>query len=175
MKQQVLANRPICGSLLLLCSLPTITGYVMTDSNIRMAVSEWLSDATAAEAKYGHISTWKTGRVTDMSYLFCARRSEIIYTNCIVSTTVYGCTCAETYTWRGNTYSGCSTVDYHQPWCGTSSSDCALSLRIAPPVSGIPCGCPGFATIICSASFLEMFRWWTIWLCWSCWSCWSCW
>ena len=38
MKQQVLANRPICGSLLLLCSLPTITGYVETDSSIRTAV-----------------------------------------------------------------------------------------------------------------------------------------
>ena len=36
-------------------------GYVMTDSNIRTAVAAWLSDATAAEATYGHISTWETG------------------------------------------------------------------------------------------------------------------
>ena len=47
-------------------------GYVMTDSNIYTARDAWLADATAAEATYGHISTWVTGGVTDMSYLFCA-------------------------------------------------------------------------------------------------------
>ena len=45
-------------------------GYVMTDSTIRTAVAAWLADATAAEATYGHISTWETGGVTDMSELF---------------------------------------------------------------------------------------------------------
>ena len=44
----------------------------MTDNSIRAAVKEWVSDATAAEATYGHISTWQTGGVTDMSWLFCA-------------------------------------------------------------------------------------------------------
>ena len=44
----------------------------MTDSNFRTAVTAWLANATAAEATYGHISTWETGGVTDMSYLFCA-------------------------------------------------------------------------------------------------------
>ena len=68
--KQILANRPIWGSLLLLCSLPTTTGYVMTDSNIRTAVSLWRSDRTAAIQKYGHISAWDTSRVTDMGYLF---------------------------------------------------------------------------------------------------------
>ena len=67
--KQILANRPIWGSLLLLCSLPTITGF-MTDSNIRTAVSLWRSDRTAAIQKYGHISAWDTSRVTDMGYLF---------------------------------------------------------------------------------------------------------
>ena len=42
------------------------------DSDIRTAVAAWLSDATAAEATYGHISGWDTSQVTDMSYLFCA-------------------------------------------------------------------------------------------------------
>ena len=51
---------------------PRPTGYAMDDSNIRTAVAAWLSDATAAEATYGHISTWETSGVTDMSYLFCA-------------------------------------------------------------------------------------------------------
>ena len=49
-----------------------LSGYVMTDSNIRTAVAAWFSDASAAETTYGHISTWDTSGVTDMSYLFCA-------------------------------------------------------------------------------------------------------
>ena len=36
----------------------------MTDSNIRTAVDAWLANPTAAEATYGHISTWETGGVT---------------------------------------------------------------------------------------------------------------
>ena len=50
-----------------------LTGYVMTDSNIKTAVEAWLSDSAAAEATYGHISTWETGGVTDMSCLFTAK------------------------------------------------------------------------------------------------------
>ena len=50
---------------------PTINN-LMTDSNFRTAVTAWLANATAAEATYGHISTWETGGVTDMSYLFSA-------------------------------------------------------------------------------------------------------
>ena len=46
-------------------------GYVMDNSNIYTARDAWLSDATAAEATYGHISTWETSGVTDMSWLFC--------------------------------------------------------------------------------------------------------
>ena len=60
----------------LLCvmsSLEAVAGsYVMTDSNIRTAVWDWLSDSAAAEAAYGHISTWETSGVTDMKNLFCA-------------------------------------------------------------------------------------------------------
>ena len=40
---------------------PRPTGYAMDDSNINTAVAAWLADATAAEATYGHISTWETG------------------------------------------------------------------------------------------------------------------
>ena len=46
-------------------------GYAMDDSTIRTAVAAWLSNPTAAAATYGHISTWETGGVTDMSHLFC--------------------------------------------------------------------------------------------------------
>ena len=34
-----------------------LSGYVMTDSNIRTAVDAWLANPTAAESTYGHIST----------------------------------------------------------------------------------------------------------------------
>ena len=44
----------------------------MDDTTIRTAVTAWLADATAAEATYGHISTWETEGVTDMSEFFCA-------------------------------------------------------------------------------------------------------
>ena len=47
-----------------------LSGYVMTDSNIRTAVAAWLADASAAESTYGHISTWDVSGVTDMSMLF---------------------------------------------------------------------------------------------------------
>jgi surface protein len=46
------------------------TGNVMVNWKIKWAVNAWLADATAAEATYGHISTWQTGEVTDMSELF---------------------------------------------------------------------------------------------------------
>ena len=47
------------------------TGNVMVNWKIKQAVAAWLSNATAAQATYGHISTWDTSGVTDMSELFC--------------------------------------------------------------------------------------------------------
>ena len=47
-------------------------GEPMDDTTIRTAVDLWLSNRAAAMATYGHVSTWETGAVTDMSYLFCA-------------------------------------------------------------------------------------------------------
>ena len=46
-------------------------GVPINQATIRTAVHAWLDDASAAEAIYGHISTWDTSGVTDMSYLFC--------------------------------------------------------------------------------------------------------
>lgn len=40
------------------------------NETIREAVKEWLDDATKAESKYGHISSWDTSGVTDMTALF---------------------------------------------------------------------------------------------------------
>jgi len=57
------------------CDVPR-TGNVMVNWKIKQAVAAWLSDATAAEATYGHISTWETGGVTDISYLFSKYRNS---------------------------------------------------------------------------------------------------
>ena len=53
-----------------------LAGYAMDDSSIRTAVAAWFDDRSGAEATYGHISTWKTGGVTDMSWLFCVQSVE---------------------------------------------------------------------------------------------------
>lgn len=57
----------------------TDEGYVINDnSEMQTAMSEWCSNQAAAEAKYGHISTWKTGQVTSMRqliYSHCSTRS----------------------------------------------------------------------------------------------------
>ena len=47
--------------------------FIATDITIRKAVSLWCSNRTAAEALYGHIATWETGKVTNMAFLFCVR------------------------------------------------------------------------------------------------------
>jgi len=52
------------------------SGYVMDDSTLRTAVDAWLSNPTAAEATYGHISTWDTSGVTDMNHLFRGRKGS---------------------------------------------------------------------------------------------------
>ena len=51
-----------------------LADYVMDDSSIRTAVAAWFDDRSGAESTYGHISTWATGGVTDMSWLFCGRQ-----------------------------------------------------------------------------------------------------
>ena len=63
------------GSAALLCVLSlleAVAGVALDNDSIHTAVDAWLADATAAEATYGHISTWETGGVTDMSKLFKA-------------------------------------------------------------------------------------------------------
>ena len=38
----------------------------------------WLADASAATATYGHISSWNTGQITDMSFLFCGLAPPVV-------------------------------------------------------------------------------------------------
>ena len=67
-----------------------LAGYVMDDYSIRTAVAAWFDDRSGAETTYGHISTWATGGVTDMSQLFCVRQDwmegQWWYNDCVLST-----------------------------------------------------------------------------------------
>ena len=59
----------------------TADGYVISgNEELETAVSEWCSDEAAAEANYGHISTWNTGAVTSMAhlvYLYCSTKDGL--------------------------------------------------------------------------------------------------
>ena len=37
-----------------------------------------------------------------------------------------GCACADSYTYEGRTYTGCTTYDWATAWCGTVDSDCGI-------------------------------------------------
>ena len=80
--------------------------YVMkNDKELQTAVSSWCSDEAAAEAKYGHISTWDTGRVTSMYRLF--------YSHCSTKRTFN----ADISAWDGKCggrESSASFVSHHQ-------------------------------------------------------------
>ncbi len=47
--------------------------YAFTQSDIQTAVDAWCSDPIAATATYGHITTWNTVNVTNMSGLFSGK------------------------------------------------------------------------------------------------------
>jgi hypothetical protein len=52
------------GAAALLCVaslLEAVDGIALDDSTIRTAVTAWFDNQPAAEATYGHISTWETG------------------------------------------------------------------------------------------------------------------
>jgi len=88
-----------------------ICGYPMTDSNIRTAVAAWFSDSAAAEATYGHISTWETGGVTDMSALFCGFASPF-----------FGCnTAKESFNEDIGAWDTSGVTDMNQMFSGASS------------------------------------------------------
>jgi len=46
------------------------------NETLKEAVKEWLEDATKAESKYGHISSWDTSEVNDMTALFYPKYSD---------------------------------------------------------------------------------------------------
>ena len=40
-------------------------------AELKAACDMWVTDQSTAQATYGHISTFGTGQITDMSWLFC--------------------------------------------------------------------------------------------------------
>ena len=68
------AARRVAVALLLAADLAAGLTAITT-SNINYAVYRWFEYRSSAESEYGHISTWDTSQVTDMSYLFCGRSS----------------------------------------------------------------------------------------------------
>ena len=59
------------------------------DSTIRLQSDSGVSNSAPVEAAYGHISTWETSGVTDMSYLFCAAELDAQhpeYDDCVQTT-----------------------------------------------------------------------------------------
>ena len=65
----------------------------MDDTLIRPTVIAWFDDRATVEATYGHISTWETGGVTDMSHLFCVRQDwmegDSGQDDCVLSTSSF--------------------------------------------------------------------------------------
>ena len=47
-----------------------------TKAHLQSAVAEWTANVTTASSVYGHISTWNTSRVTDMSWVFCGNQYD---------------------------------------------------------------------------------------------------
>merc|ERR1719421_93594 len=72
---------------------PTFFDGAFRDESIRTAVRAWAEDRAAAEATYGHISTWETEGVTDMSRLFCVRQDwmegDSWWDDCVLSTSSF--------------------------------------------------------------------------------------
>ena len=55
---------------------PTPQHIMLSSEDLRSAVTAWCGDPAAATETYGHIATWDTGRVTDMSLLFAAEYNK---------------------------------------------------------------------------------------------------
>ena len=59
-------------ALLVLLLLDGAAAFTPSRRNELLAARDaWLSDASAATATYGHISTWNTSEISDMSGVFC--------------------------------------------------------------------------------------------------------
>ena len=57
------------------CSIVSNAADVIDDSNMLAACEIWTREPSAATTTYGHISTWNTSGVTNMSFLFAEKES----------------------------------------------------------------------------------------------------
>ena len=104
--------------------------FAMDDTTIRTAVTAWLSDASAAEATYGLISTWETSGVTDISKLFQGASS---FNEDISAWDTSGVTTME------RMFEGASTFDQDLGWC--VDDDVGFSLAFTDtPCESTACG-----------------------------------
>ena len=68
-------------------SMPTLPANVMSgNAELQAAVTAWCNNSATAAKTYGHISTWNTKRVTDMSWLFSGYSSNWVRGEGICST-----------------------------------------------------------------------------------------
>ena len=136
--------------------------FAMDDTTIRTAVTAWLSDASAAEATYGLISTWETSGVTDISKLFQGASS---FNEDISAWDTSGVTTMERMfegasafnqplsDWRVDSvtsmdymFEGASTFDQDLGWCVKTGVDLAYAFKDAGCASTscgvVQGGCP---------------------------------
>ena len=72
---------------LLPTSMPTLPANAMSgNAELQAAVTAWCNNSATAATTYGHISTWNTKRVTDMSWLFTSTSSSWVEGEGICST-----------------------------------------------------------------------------------------
>jgi hypothetical protein len=56
---------------------PVSMAFIATTTTLRVAVRAWCSDETVAIDTYGHISSWDTSEVMNMSFLFGGGESQV--------------------------------------------------------------------------------------------------
>ena len=129
---------------------PTISPLAADDSTIRTAVTAWLADPTAAETTYGHISTWETGGVTDMSYLFSTgSNSGVEFFNEDI-----GAWDTSGVTSMREMFSGASAFDQDLGWC--VDDDVYLgSTFYNTPCASTSCGVNNRAALRCDGAMSD--------------------
>merc|ERR1712023_538561 len=135
--------------ILILCAF--YVGYVMNDNNIRIAVEAWLSNSDTATDTYGHIATWDTSAVTDMSELF---RDATDFNDDITSWVVSSVTNMEGMFWSASSFNQDLTswdissvvnmvllfyhaTGFHQELCWTVDEDVVLTLGMFEDSPGV--------------------------------------
>ncbi|KAH8057449.1 hypothetical protein JL721_9698 [Aureococcus anophagefferens] len=100
------------------------TSYSFADkSELESAVDAWIADSSAATTTYGHISTWDTSAVTDMSELFCGSWEYCTHynTNAVSFNDDIGAWDTSSVTDMSSMFRWASAFDQDLGWCVSSS------------------------------------------------------